>query len=216
LTPLKGEVQRALLTSDFETVTRLAIENRKVFSVLISIAYDKEDVLCWRAIEAMGKAAGAVAERDPATVRAIVQRLLWSLSEESGGIGWSAPEMLGEIVRNHPWAFEDIPPIILSFHEEEMFLKGVLWAMGRIAEAGIDNVEGAADLAVKCLGDKDPQVRGLAVQALSQMRIAEVKDKIGLMTSDRDKIILYEGCELREKTVGDAAIAALHCFPESL
>ena len=86
---LKEEIRDALFEGDFAKVVQRALENKKVFSILISFTYDKESILCWRAIEAMGKAAGAVAERDPSTVRNIVQRLLWSMGEESGGIGWS-------------------------------------------------------------------------------------------------------------------------------
>ena len=216
MTPLKTEVKNSLRASDLHRVTHLALEDKKVFSVLISLAYDKEDVLCWRAIEAMGKAAGALAMKDHSAVRIVVQRLLWSLSEESGGIGWSAPEMLGEIVRNSPHLFADIPPIILSLHEEEMFLKGVLWAMGRIAGTGIGNVSGAAELAIECLANEDPQVRGFAILALSRMRAAEAKDRVRTMTSDGAKIILYEERDLRERTVGDIAMAALNCFSGSL
>ena len=93
LASLKERIRAALLGKDFEEVVRQALAEKKVLRILISLAYDKEDLLCWRAIEAMGKAAGAMAEKDPATVRDTVQRLLWSVREESGGIGWSAPEM---------------------------------------------------------------------------------------------------------------------------
>lgn len=209
MTLLKNEIKDALEKKDFERVEQLAIGNRKVFSALISLAYDKEDVLCWRAIEAMGKAAGAVAVEDSPTVRNIVQRLIWSMSEESGGIGWSAPEMLGEIVRNSPGAFHDILAIILSFREEEMFLKGVLWAIGRIGDAGVALGNEASELVVQCLDHKDAQVRGLAVIAVSRMRIAEGKEKITEMISDSGRATIYEDHELREKTVGNLAIAAL-------
>lgn len=195
---------------DFERVVQLALKNKKVFSILISFTYDKEDLLCWRAIEAVGKAAGAVAERDQSTVRNIVQRLIWSVSEESGGIGWSAPEMLGEIVINSPQTCADIPPIILSFHKEENFLKGVLWAMGRIADAGINNSEGFSDLAIKSLTHKDPLVRGLALYAVSKLKNTAT-DKIKDMIYDEGKFIIYANHELVETTVGNVAKTVLKC-----
>jgi len=210
LTSLKEEIKGALLGRDFEKVARLALADKRVFRMLISLAYDKEDLLCWRAIEAMGKAAGAIAEKDPAIVRNIVQRLIWSVREESGGIGWSAPEMLGEIVINSPLTCADIPPIILSFYEEESFLKGVLWAMGRIVHAGISGMEGSYEVAKEALNHKDPSVRGLALCAIPETRIVETADKIKDMMDDEGRLKIYENHELFETRVGDIAKKVLN------
>lgn len=202
---MKEEIKAALISSDFEKVAQLGIHNKKVFSILISFTYDKEDLLCWRAIEAIGKVSRAVAEKHPSTVRNVVQRLLWSMSEESGGIGWSAPEMLGEIAKNNPLACADIPPIILSFHKEENFLGGVLWSMGRMADAGIESAKGAAELAIKYLAHKDPSVRGLALYALSKIKKCEMSGRIKDMVHDDDWFSIYENHELRKVRVGDFA-----------
>lgn len=210
----REEIKDALREADFGKVARLALDDKKVFSILISLAYDKEDLLCWRAIKAMGRAAGAVAEKDPLTVRNIVHRLLWSVREESGGIGWSAPEMLGEIVVHGPPAFADIPPIILSFHEEESFLKGVLWALGRIVHAGHNGIEGGYDVAKEALDHKDPSVRGLALRAIPGARIAETAEKIKGMIHDEGRFTLYENQELVETRVGDIAEKVLSHWRE--
>jgi len=210
LTSLKEEIKGALLGRDFEKVVRLALADKRVFRMLISLAYDKEDLLCWRAIEAMGKAAGAIAEKDPAIVRNIVQRLIWSVREESGGIGWSAPEMLGEIVINSPLTCADIPSIILSFHEEESFIRGVLWAIGRIIHAGINEIGGAYEVAKEALNHKDPSVRGLALCAIPETRIAETAAKIKDMMGDEGRFRIYENHELIETRVGDIAKKVLN------
>jgi hypothetical protein len=205
LASLRDEIKDALERADFEKVAELALRDKKVFRILISLSYDKQETLCWRAIEAMGRAAGAVGERDPSTVRNIIQRLIWSVSEESGGIGWSAPEMLGEIVVNSPGISADIPPIILSFHEEESFLKGVLWAMGRIADAGLAPVDGSAELALKSLDHKDPAVRGLSLYLVSALKIQNERNKMSDMAHDTGTFKIYENHELVETTVGNIA-----------
>ncbi len=202
---LKEEVKKALDATDFAWIERLARENKKVFSILISLTYDKEDLICWRAIEAMGKAAGAVAGEAPVAVRNVVQRLIWSVSEESGGIGWSAPEMLGEIVINSPQAFEDIPPVLLSFHEEESFLKGVLWALGRMARSGIERTRGSFEVAVRALEHKDSSVRGLGLYALAGSITDEVKARVKEMIRDGGRCVIYRDGQLVETKVGDIA-----------
>ena len=200
---LKADIRDALLEGDLVKIVQRAMEDGKVFSMLISFTYDKESILCWRAIEAMGKAAGAIAGRDPSAVRNIVQRLLWSMGEESGGIGWSAAEMLGEIVINTPETCRDIPPILLSFKDEESFLPGVLWSIGKIAGAGIPNGEGAEELVTQSLSHKSPLVRGLALSALLTLNLMD--EKVKSLICDRECFRVYEDRELVEKTVGDAA-----------
>jgi len=200
---LKEDIRGALLEGDFAKVVQHAIENKKVFSILISFTYDKESILCWRAIEAMGKAAGAVAREDPSAVRNIVQRLLWSMGEESGGIGWSAAEMLGEVVINAHETCGDIPPILLSYKDEESFLPGVLWSIGRIAGAGMSNGEGAEEVVTQSLSHRSPLVRGLALSAVSALNI--MNEEVKSLISDSEGFRVYEDRELVEKTVGGAA-----------
>lgn len=225
--PLKEKVRNALLAMDFDKIARLCLDDRKVFSVLISFTYDKEDLLCWRAIESLGRAAGAIAGEDSSWVRNVVQRLLWSLRDESGGIAWSAPEMLGEIVIYNPVTCSDIPPILLSFREEENFLRGVLWALGRIIHSrkiDVDNIDGVFDLILNSLRHEDPAVRGLAAYAASGIiearckcetsgtdRGIEIRQRIRDMAGDTGKFRLYRDHELMEMTVGDAAREAMEC-----
>lgn len=204
---LKNSIKKALLDADFDSIASMAIKEKRVFRILISLAYDKTELICWRAIEAIGKAAGALKKKDPDFVRNIVQRLLWSLSEESGGIGWSAPDMLGEIVVNAPDLFPDIPPIILSFKDEESFLPGVLWAIGRMAGAGINRLDRnlCRDIIIKSLNDKSPFVRGLAIWAASMLKIKELKDKVLSLLNDDEIFLLYEDHELIEISVKETA-----------
>lgn len=202
---LKEEIRECLQTADFERVGRLALEHKQVFRILISLAYDKEELLCWRAIEAMGRAAETVGRKDPSAVRTVVERLLWSMRDESGGIGWSAPEMLGEIVINSPQTCADIPPIILSFHEEESFLKGVLWAVGRITDAGMNGIEGSLGVVIRALDHKDSLVRGLALYAVPKNRIDEVAERVQHMVGDKGRCRIYKNHELMATTVGDIA-----------
>jgi hypothetical protein len=126
-------------------------------------------------------------------------------------MGWSAPELLAEIVIGAPKWFPDIPPIIMSLHsedEEKVFLKGVLWAAGRLAEAGITDVAGCEEVVRAALGHEDPEVRGLAVWAAARAGIDAVQ-QIGVMTGDAGEVTIYEDGELVEYTVGELAGQAL-------
>lgn len=210
---IKKQVKQALSEPDYDKIVSLALDNKKVFSILISLSFNKDDILCWRSIEAIGRAAGAVSrERDNAIVRNVVRRILWSAREESGGMGWSAPEMLAEIVCSNPRGYADLPPIIISLHEEDeegVFLKGVLKATGRMAEAGVNEPENAHELVMDSLEVPEPQIRGLAVWAALRLGTPDLIDKISGMDSDEGSFIIYENGRLVEKKIGDLARQAV-------
>ena len=202
---VKNEVMQSLVDADFERIAELAKKHKRVFSTLISTTFDKESPIAWRAVEAMGRAVGAVADENPGTARDIVRRLLWSVTEESGSIGWSAPEMLAEVVVNRPGQFLDLPPIILSLSDEPPFLRGVLWAMGRLAEAGLGTPHGTKQLVFKCLSHQDAAVRGLALWAAIQMRLKLGAEAERALAADPGSFSLYRGHRL--ETVQISALA---------
>ncbi|MCX8037371.1 MAG: HEAT repeat domain-containing protein, partial [Candidatus Sumerlaeia bacterium] len=72
--------------------------------------------------------------------RDIVRRLNWSLTEESGAIGWGAPEAIGEICARHEQLAAEFGSVLLSYLYEPndlgnpVLLRGALWGLGRLAE----------------------------------------------------------------------------------
>jgi len=211
MSSLKKELTEALRNRDYTRVTELALNDKRTFGKLIAIAYNKDELLCWRAIEAIGPAAAAVSRDNVAAVRNVVQRLIWSAREESGGMGWSTPELLAEIVIAAPRKFADIPPIIMSLHsedEEKVFLKGVLWAAGRMGEAGITEIPGSEEVITDSLKSEDPSVRGLAVWAAVRAGV-HPDGLISGLSGDQDSLTIYEDGELVQRTVGELAQQAI-------
>ena len=179
-----------------------SLADKGIIRKLISSAYDKEDVVSWRAIEAIGIVAGALTEGGKSeTVRDAVRRLLWSMGEESGGIGWSAAELIGEIIRNNPDEFADIAPILWSLREEEMFRPGILWAMGRIAEVRPDLVSFIARDMRRMFDDKNPAVRGYAAWVAGILGEEHLLENVKGLSGDESEIDFYHNGELLKKKV---------------
>lgn len=173
---------------------------------------NKEDVISWRAIEAMGVAAEALSRENLDAVRNTVRRVLWSAREESGGMGWSAPELLGEIVRANPRGFADIPSIIVSLHaedEEGVFLGGALWAVRRMAQAGVTGVAGADELVRLGLRRQEAVIRGLAVMAAAVLHTPGSAELVEDLAGDGRSFRYYQDGDFAETTVGEAALQAL-------
>ena len=160
----RKEILPLLEEKKYDEIVEIAKKDtRGLFRLLIGITYDKSDVLCWRAIEVTGIIAGEIAKTSPEVIRNLAQRLLWMLRDESGNNLSSAPEMLGEIVRNSPDAFADIAPVIASFHDEVMLRHGVLRAIFRIGEVRPDLISVSAEFIEPFLRDEDPVVRAYAL-----------------------------------------------------
>lgn len=119
---------------EFETIEKASLQNQNIFGWLISLSYDKENPISWKAIDAMGHVAKAyVSAQKIEPLRNTIRKLLWSMTDESGGIGWRSAELIGEIIMAEPALFEDIIPILWAQREEESFLESVLRAMIKLS-----------------------------------------------------------------------------------
>ena len=99
------------------------------------------------------------------------RRLVWLLSDESGGIGWRAAELLGEALYYCRALFPEYVPILISLLDMEpedapRFQSSVLRAIGRVAQADASAMQAARPLLLPLLHSPDPQVADLASQCL--------------------------------------------------
>lgn len=205
--PAIKEKLRALLeASDWDGLTRLAGEEPSAIRHLISMTYDRAEPICWRAIEAIGLVSSRM---DAEGARMLAQRVLWMMRDESGGNAWSAPDMLGEIVRAHPAKLEDIAPVIGSFHDEPIFTSGVLRALGRVAEVNPGLVLPEKEMIESHLKDADPAVRACAAYALGYAGNGNSASKLEGLRNDSCELYFYEEGKLSRTTVGSIAGKAL-------
>jgi hypothetical protein len=158
---MKKFIHHALEMNDLDAVVLLVQKNRKTLSLLVRMAYDKETLVAWRAIKAVGRIANVLVKTEREFLRNTVRKLLWSLSDESGGIGWAAPELLGEIVHSDPEGFADIIPIIAEVYdiEEQTFRPGVMYALARIAEVSPEMIANYQKIIIRSLVDTNPLIR---------------------------------------------------------
>lgn len=204
-TGLKKKISEALEAEDHEGLFRMWLTDTRVVRILVSMTYDRKSLISWRAIEAVGVLSGMRSATDPALIRNLTGRLLWMIRDESGGIGWSIPDILGEMVRNAPVQLSDIAPIILSFHTEAMLLPGVLRAMGRIGEIEKEMVMEGVPILLSCLEHTDSYVCGIAIWSLGEIGLERRNERIKELCHDRRRLLMYENGKLHEVTVGEIA-----------
>ena len=215
MTEPKEEIIKRLQGKKYRDLINLPYGRRRTLRLLLSLSYDKKDVISWRAMEAIGVITAEIAKEDPGHVRNTVGRLLWMMRDESGGIGWSVPEILGEVVRNNPELCADIAPIIVSFHEEKMLNAGVLWAIGRIGKINAEFIDYAVPIIISCLESPEMILRGYAAFACGKLSALTAVNELEKLRGDTGLVPFYEEGELKEKCVGEIASEAIETLEKA-
>jgi hypothetical protein len=201
----KEEVVALLEEKNYRRLAGAIIQKRSNLRYLNRLLYEPGKLIRWRAIEAMGVVADMLADKDPEAVRVILRSLLWTINDESGGIGWSAPECIGEIIHHRPELFADFASVVLSYADEHMLRRGVLWAAGRMAQAQPGLIREELPVLAAFLDDPDPVVRGYTLRLLDIMGEKFDPRRFGHLLEDRSAVPVYERGLLVETTVADLA-----------
>ena len=107
-----------LSDANYEPILKVAENKKGILSQLTALTYEEDTKISDNAIQASGLAACVIAGRDPEYVRNYLLRLFWLLNDESGGIGWRAPELIGEILHHCP-QFSQFFPMLISLAYDE-------------------------------------------------------------------------------------------------
>ncbi|WP_446011247.1 DVU0298 family protein [Candidatus Electrothrix sp.] len=147
---IKQHVLRVLKQNDLaEIETELVqFQEKELVNALFFGICHPDELIRWHAISVMGRAVARLADQDMEEARIILRRMLWSLNDESGGIGWGVPESMAEIMYRHDGITKEYIHMLISymrpdgeeewqdgnFLEHEILQQGLMWAMGRLAQ----------------------------------------------------------------------------------
>ena len=114
---LKREVLELLEQNDFENNIQIIhkYDERKLANALFPFLCSTDKKIKEHAVTAMGEVVSKIAESDLEFARTVMRRLMLSLTEESGGIGWGAPEAMGAIMARSEKLAEEYHKILISY-----------------------------------------------------------------------------------------------------
>lgn len=167
-------VRSALESPDFEeALKRLDIPPQRMINPLLCALFEPDEVLRWRVVRGVGITVSAMAEKDLESARVIMRRLMWSLNDESGGIGWGAPEAMGEIMAENETLASEYHRILASYidvkgnllENDELEL-GVMWGISRLAQKRPELLRDRTTPVMAQLKSPHPVKRGLALRTL--------------------------------------------------
>ena len=213
----KAEIRKMLLRRDFGRLKNWSQSVRNPRRVLFSLSYDPDELIRCRAIEAIGHVCSWQARSDMERVRDYVRRLLWLMNDESGGLGWSSPEVLGEVLVNAPALIEEYGLLLTSFLREEPFQAGTHQAVYRVATVDVRPFAGSEAELSRSLQDDDPVVRGYAALTLGLLGEGGAAEAIAGLRSDEAEVRRYDfhNGDLHTTTVGRMALEAMELLQEA-
>jgi hypothetical protein len=204
------------------------LPTKDVVNVLFSAICREDPQVRWQAISCMGDAVARLADADMEEARVVMRRLLWSLNDESGGIGWGAPESMGEIMCRHAGLAAEYVHLLISYMREDgeeicqdgnfiehpLLQRGLLWGVARLSRCHPDLLlqKGAGNDIPSYLGVPDAETRGLAVMAAGALRLAETRPIVQKMTTDATPMTVYQDGVFLETTVGRLSQSALEAL----
>jgi HEAT repeat protein len=209
----------ALLTSDdwhgaLEEL--LQLPGNQVVNPLISFLLHKDELVRWRAVIAIGAVVAALANENMERARVVMRRFMWSLNDESGGIGWGAPETMAEVMALNESLAKEYAPVFVSYLnpegnylEYEPLQRGLLWGLVRLAQGRPELVSGAAPFVEAYLDSGDSTVRGLASLAAGMLMVEGVRRKLAFLLEDDSELRVYADEGFQVIRVNDLAEKAL-------
>ena len=140
---IKREIQDLIISEDFQDnlETLNTFPPKRLVNTLLPLLYHPDKLIKERSIKALGEVVSTIADMDLEYARVIMRRLMISLTEESGGIGWGAPEAMGEIMARNYKLAEEFHQMLISYTpgggndlDFEELQKDVISGLRRLAE----------------------------------------------------------------------------------
>jgi hypothetical protein len=224
---LKKELVGILRLADCSEIFELlqGYKENDLLGHLFSTLCHTEDRVRWHAVTAFGQIVDRITRKNLEAARDVMRRLLWSLNDESGGIGWGAPEAMAEVMVRSEILFEEYIHMLLSYMRAdgpELFQdgnyielpelqRGVIWGVGRLAgkygKILIDR--GVIDDLLPFLSSSDGVVRGVCIWSLGMLKALPAKKMIQEHLDDQGAVTLYQQGDIYKTTVSNLAKEAL-------
>jgi hypothetical protein len=117
LKDFRKEIKKLLGQENFEKNINLIHQfpPLKVVNALLSLLVTTNEITKNRVVKAFGEVVSKLAEENIESARIVMRRLMLSLNDESGGIGWGSPEAMGEIMARNKVLAEEYHNILISY-----------------------------------------------------------------------------------------------------
>ena len=204
---LKQQVHTLVLQRNYDDLIALCQESNQAWKILRTNIYETDENLIWQTIEAIVR----LMERwwelgNEEKVREYIRNLFWSINDESGGIGWNAPQTIAEIIVRIPELVEPYGTMVVDRTiDEPLLVNSCLWAMGRLG----NRLEGKLTLfeesILETFKSSSPETLGLVAWATGEMHFLPARAFLEKLVDRSESVKIYIQGTYHEKTMGEWA-----------
>jgi hypothetical protein len=208
---VKKSVEDLLRRRDYALLLDLCEEDRGYWQAVRSRLYDLDERVRWAAVETVSKFMQRMWESGKEEkVRQYIRTLFWSISDESGGIGWSSPQVIAEIVAHIPALIDPYGSMMIAYSiEEPPLIKGCLWGIGRLGKSIVEAVDFFREKILAIFGMADAGILGLASWAMGEVGFYPAIPFLEKLSSRSEPVTIYIGGDFIERPLRHWAQEAL-------
>jgi len=209
---IKEKIKDLILENKFDDIFNLVERPSKLIRSLTGLLYIDDMKIRHGAAYTLGLITQKIykKKRDKEKVQQLLQKLLWSLNDESGFVCWGAPEAIGEIVKDIPdfkmvyaqflISFLSHPQVILNNDDLE---KSSLIGLARIGELDSHLIEQLAPIIISYIENREGQIVELAVWSAISNCLTDAKEIALKHFKNSDQITVYINGEEVLKKISD-------------
>lgn len=203
-TLIKKQVEDLLRRRDYTVLVDLCEKDRHFWQVVRFRLYDIDERVRWPAIETVGKLMhrwwlSGLEEK----VRIYIRTLFWSMTDESGGIGWSSPQTIAEIIVNIPELIDPYGSMMIAHSiDEPPLIKGGLWGIGRLGRKITEAVMFFKDKVLSIFDTNDFEILGLLAWAMGEIGFKPAKPFLERLRVLPEPVKIYIDGDFCEKKLG--------------
>ena len=214
---IKTQVRELLKEREYDHLTDLCVVDRHAWQELRFRLYEIDERIRWSAIEAAAKLMKRWWQlKQQEKVRDFIRNLFWSMTDESGGIGWSSPQTIAETIVNIPEILDPYGSMMIAYSiEEPPLMKGGLWGIGRMGKMIADSMDFFQEKILAVFQNDDPEILGLAAWAMGEVGFKPSLSYLEILRERNEPVRIYINGDFSEKYLGQWAEEAMNKIAKS-
>jgi len=208
---IKSTVKNLLMKKDFVALIDICETDGHYWQEVRFRLYDLDEVLRWSAIETAARLMKKWWDSGKEEkVRIYIRTLFWSMNDESGGIGWSSPQTVAEIIAQNPVLIDPYGSMMIAHCiDEPPLIKGCFWGIGRMGGLVRESLKLFQDKILKVFSNDDVDVLGIAAWAMGETGFASAAPFLEKLRFRSKPVTIYIEGTFYEKPLGKWAEEAL-------
>jgi len=184
--------------------------------LFLALCHPDEQVK-WNSVNCFGRVVPRLADEDPEEARNVMRRFLWSLNDESGGIGWGCPEAMSEIMCHSTVLRDEYLHMLISYMRQDgnelhqdgnylelpMLQRGLLWGVARLCQLHGEEMAGKqiVDDVAAYLDSTDLHVVALAIWTLGLLGCSKKIKITSKLNNCTESVILYRNLRFENVSI---------------